>query len=364
MIDYMFYRRLGEENVTSMYDGTKSRDEVFEMVMANRSNLPYVDQLETTNACNLKCVMCPRGQVNHMTRPIQAMEDGLFRTAIDQISEAEQEKNKSRINRQDFLRDPPPGLVWPGSEYDVSALRLHHFGSPMLDPHMLDRVSYIKGKTDLAIQFSETIINLKIKEVRELFRLGLDRLIIALDGTNAEEFKTSRGVEVKNFDAMIQRVRDIIDAKPAVGDRTKLDVQLIKMRHAPNQSFVEEWDAVPGVNVHIKPFFPYPDVPHDLVTDQDTVFQRSCRIPFTSLTVMTSGEVVPCNSDYNGEQVFGSLREKTLQEIWDSPRVVEFCRKFVFDLFEQEELCKRCGFYPHFKGKSGAQGRTSLPLIT
>lgn len=360
MIDYMFYRNMGEENIRKMYDGSVSCDDLFEMVKAHRSNLPYIDQLETTNACNLKCVMCPRGMINHMTRPIQPMEQALFRNIIDQISEAEDEKAARGIGMRDFLKSPPPSLVWPGSEYDVGALRLHHFGSPMLDPAMLERVEYIKTHTRLPIQFSETIINLKLQQVRELFRMGLDRLIIALDGTNADEFEASRGVRVVNFEAMIQRVHDIIDAKLQLGDRTKLDVQIIQMKHSPKESFLRKWAVVEGVNVHVKPFFPYPDVSHDLVTNSDTVFQRSCRIPFTSLTIMTDGRVVPCNSDYNGEQVFGDTNRQSLREIWSSPGVIEFCREFIFDLFQSDSLCNRCGFYPHYK----AENRTmELPVI-
>lgn len=359
MIDYMFYRNIGDQGIQKMYDGSMSPDDVFEMTQTHRSTVAHIDQLETTNACNLKCVMCPRGMNNKMTRDIQPMDNELFCRVIDQVDDAEKEKVQQGIGKEDFLSNPPPTLVWPGSEYDVSALRLHHFGSPMLDLKMLDRVDYIKRNTDIAIQFSETIINLKLQEVRELFQMGLDRLIIALDGTTAEEFEASRGVKVKNFSAMIQRVRDIIEMKLKVGDRTKLDVQIIQMRHAPQESFLEEWNSIEGVNVHVKPFFPYPDVSHDLVTEGDTVFQRNCRIPFTSLTVMTDGKVVPCNSDYNGEHVLGDLNHQSLQEVWDSPEVTAFCRKFIFDLFDKDSLCNRCGFYPHYKRQSDTQ----LPII-
>ncbi|MDD3897107.1 MAG: radical SAM/SPASM domain-containing protein [Candidatus Peribacteraceae bacterium] len=350
MIDYMFYHNMGKENIRRMYDGSLNRDDLFAMVQANRSDLPSIDQLETTNACNLKCVMCPRGKANRMTRPVQSMDQGLFRNVIDQIAKVENAKSARGIGMRDFKENPPPSLVWPGSEYDVCALRLHHFGSPMLDPAILERVNYIKTSTQLPIQFSETIINLKLQQVRELFRMGLDRLIIALDGTNAEEFEASRGVRVANFDAMIQRVRDIIEAKLQLGDRTKLDVQIIQMKHTPRESFIREWESAEGVDVHVKPFFPYPDIPHELVTDSDTVFQRDCRLPFTSLTIMADGRVVPCNSDYNGEHVFGDLNHQSLQEVWNSPEVIEFCRRFIFDLFQSDSLCNRCGFYPHYKG--------------
>ncbi|MDD4287511.1 MAG: SPASM domain-containing protein [Candidatus Peribacteraceae bacterium] len=347
MIDHAFYRKTEEDGIRTMFDGSRKPDEVFNMVMENRSPLASIDQIETTNACNMKCVMCPRGKPNLMTRKVQAMGTELFHSLVDQIADTEREKDARDEGRATFLRDPPPSLVWPGSAYDVTGLRLHHFGSPTLDPKLLERVGYIKEHASFPVQFSDTIVNMQLDTARELFRLQLDRLIVCLDGTTAEDFERVRGVRVHSFDTMIQRMHDIVEAKSVLGTETKLDVQLIQMANAPEVSFVQDWGAVPGVHVHIKPFFPYPDVPHDLVTEGDTVFQHDCRIPLTSLTILSDGRVVPCNADYNGEHILGDTREQTLQQIWESERVIDFCRRFIHDLFERTNLCHRCGFYPY-----------------
>lgn len=347
MIDHAFYQKMGEDEIRLMFDGSREPAEVFDMVMANRSPCVSIDQIETTNACNMKCVMCPRGKPNRMTRKIQAMDTELFHTLIDQIVETEEEKNARGEGRADFLREPPPSLIWPGSEYDVTGLRMHHFGSPTLDPHLLERVQYVKEHASFPLQFSDTIVNMRLETARELFRLKLDRLIVCLDGTTAEDFERVRGVRIQSFETMIRRMHNIVDAKATIGAETRLDVQLIKMANTHDESFTQDWGAVPGVHVHIKPFFPYPDVPHDLATDGDTVFQHDCRIPFTSLTILSDGRVVPCNSDYNGEQILGDAKEQTLQQIWNSRRVIDFCRRFIHDVFENKELCNRCGFYPY-----------------
>jgi|GEM_PF-6943336 len=347
MIDHSFYRKMGEDGIRSMYDRSRDPAEVLDAVMASRSSFVSIDQIETTNACNMKCIMCPRGAPNLMTRKVQAMDRELFRSLVDQIVVAEGAKAASGGGRDDFLRDPPPALAWPGSNYDVTGLRLHHFGSPTLDPHLLERVQYVKEHASFPVQFSDTIVNMRLETAKELFRLKLDRLIVCLDGTTAEDFERVRGVRVPSFETMIQRMHDIVAAKETLGAATKLDVQLIKMSRAPQESFIRDWGTVPGVDVHIKPFFPYPDVPHDLATAGDTVFQHDCRIPLTSLTVLSDGRVVPCNSDYNGEQSLGDTKTQTLQEIWNSRGVIDFCRRFILNLFEKNDLCNRCGFYPH-----------------
>lgn len=349
MIDYTFYRKIGEDGIDHLFE-EKDPDVLSQTVESNMSDIPYVDQVETTNHCNVKCVMCPRGRVNHMTRDLVHMGRDLFVKIIDEIEEIEQEKKRRGIGRKDFLADPPPDLVWNGSVNDICDLRLHHFGSPMLDPGMIDKVAYVKRNTSLGIHFSETASNLRPRKARQLFDAGLDRLTIALDGTNAEEFYRIRGLRV-DFDRVVRTIQEIIRLRIQGNYPTALFIQLIQMQGAPKEQFVKDWEAQDGVTILHKPFFPYPDVPHDLMATGDKVFNRRCKIPFTSVTVLSDGRVVPCNSDYNGEQIFGDLKESSLQEVWASEIFREFRSKFIHALFEKSDLCNRCGYYPHYKDK-------------
>lgn len=347
MIDYEFYRNMGADGIKHLYE-EKDPARLFRKVESAMSDLPYVDQVETTNNCNMRCIMCPRGAINHMTRPLVNMDMNLFVKIVDEIEVIEQEKKRRGIGRDDFLADPPEDLVWHGSVNDIIDLRLHHFGSPTLDPGLVDKVAYVKQNTILGIHFSESASNLTPRKVMPFFELGLDRLTIALDGINAEEYFRSRG-RLIDFDRVIQNLQEIIQIKAKCNYPTELYIQLIQMRNAPKEAFIKEWEVQPGVEILHKPFFPYPDVPHDLVTERDTVFMKKCKIPFTSITVLSDGRVVPCNSDYNGEQIFGDLNKTTLKEIWQRDIFREFRRRFVYNQFGETDLCNRCGFYPYYE---------------
>lgn len=351
MIDYEFYRRIGDAGIKTLFR-EKDASKLFEKVEANMSDLPYVDQVETTNRCNMACVMCPRGAVNHMTRSLGTMGAPLFKRIVDQIEEVEQEKRRRGIGKADFLASPPTDLIWQGSVNDICDLRLHHFGSPTLDTGLADKVAYVKTQTGFGVHFSESASNLTPRKVQSFFDAGLDRLTIALDGTNAEEYYQTRGRWV-DFDKVVKNIQGIIQLKVDGKYPTKLFIQLIQLEGAPKEKFVEEWETQPGVEILHKPFFPYPDVPHNLVTETDKVFYRRCKIPFTSITVLADGRVVPCNSDYNGEQVLGDLNTDTLQDVWTGGVFRGFREQFIYDTFRGSDLCNRCGYYPFYKGQKG-----------
>jgi radical SAM protein with 4Fe4S-binding SPASM domain len=348
MIDFSFYHKLEDNGWGNIYH-RKSSVDISECLNGITSDLPAVDQVETTNLCNLKCKMCPRPK--KMTRPlIRSMRREVFERIIDQIEEIEQEKINRGLTKKSFIESPPRSLIWPGSLFDITSLRLHHFGSPLLDTLLLERLEYITGNTSFDAQLSETVINLTVEKAQELFRRKLGRLIIALDATNGEEFKRIRGRSV-DFPKEVQKIKDIAAMKVAEGYQTALNVQVIKLAEA-NDEFAKFWKNVDGVEILHKPFFPYPDIDHDNGTSEDDVFKGGCFFPFTSITILADGRAVPCNSDYNGEMILGDTNVQSLSSIWTGETMKLFRENFVQNTFAKDHLCSRCGYYP-FRSTDG-----------
>ncbi len=345
MIDYRFYRELSDQTIDQMYvPGHYTADELLHLVESHRSDLPYVDQIETTNNCNMRCRMCPRA--TNMTRGIiKSMRRELFERIMDELNIIEQEKAEQGISISDFKADPPRDLMWNGSEFDIGTLRLHHFGAPLLDPQITDRVKYINKNTGFQAQLSEIATNLQLKKILELFRHRLARLVIALDGTNAEEFERNRGRKI-NFRKAVDKVNRVVEMKVNGDFETAVHIQLIKLGDASNKRFIEMWGDIPGLDILHKPFFPYPDIDQSIGTREDHVFDAKCRIPLVSMTILADGRVVPCNADYNGEEVLGNLNHQSLMEIWHGEPFKKFREKFIKSQFTCDDLCNRCGFYP------------------
>jgi hypothetical protein len=73
-------------------------------------NMPEVLGIESTNHCNIKCIMCPRGEPDLMRRPVGHMPTSLLEQIIDQV---------------EFFTEP----AW-----------LHWFGEPLMNPSLFEQI--------------------------------------------------------------------------------------------------------------------------------------------------------------------------------------------------------------------------------
>ena len=79
-----------------------------EVVLKNR---PQVSAIESTNYCNLKCIMCPRGEPDLMKRPLGTMDSSLFQKILDEA---------------EFFSEP----CW-----------FHWFGEPLMNPQLFSQIA-------------------------------------------------------------------------------------------------------------------------------------------------------------------------------------------------------------------------------
>ncbi|MCI6422136.1 MAG: radical SAM protein [Blautia sp.] len=82
-----------------------------------------------------------------------------------------------------------------------------------------------------------------------------------------------------------------------------------------------------------------------------------CRAGLSSIGIDSAGNVRGCESMYDDCFIEGNLREKTLQEIWESPDAFAYNRKFKPDFLSGE--CKTCEY-----GKKCAGGCRSYNYFT
>ena len=67
----------------------------------------------------------------------------------------------------------------------------------------------------------------------------------------------------------------------------------------------------------------------------------TCRKPWWRMSVQWDGTVVPCCLDYNNKLVLGNVKDQTLTEIWNGPRMKELRREFLSGKVTNP-LCKDC----------------------
>lgn len=331
MIDIKFYMKvypLKREII-----GNKICDQEFYQTELEkyRSLDPVIYNIETTNACNMKCEMCPRTSM--MTRPIETMDLIVFKKIIDQIrpfSESEWEtwqtfvEKEYRISRHDmsenhfFLHVIPKVLV------------LHGYGDPLLDKDMPEKVRLLSER-GIPSYFSCNPANIDIDKTIEMFENGLSYIKYSVESTDDQRHKEVRG-SCSNFNESYNNILRILELKKKCGYKTVVVITMLNL----NKSWqIEEYEKLcecfkgHDVYIYLKSQDQqwYQEQKHETKSIHWTEF---CQFPWSSMTIKSNGEAVMCVEDFNNEIILGDAITETLYDIWNG----ELYRRLRQDHFE------------------------------
>lgn len=293
---------------------------------------PYVFNLETTNACNMKCKMCPRTTL--MTRKVGHFSKEFYPAVLDQVqvhASAELQKLFQYIDAKYGIREKPfsENVFY----YYVSSrfLTLHGYGEPILDPNIVDVVKQCSQRS-IPTYFSTVPANILVDKVRAVMEAGLGVLKFSLDSLDDEHAKIIRGTK-NNFSEAMQKIDEVLALKNADPTlKTQIVVTMISLQDADEQRarerhFMEMWE---GKNVHC--YVKSQDnqwYGGENPSPVDVCTKEYCEYPWTSMTIMADGSVVPCTQDYNAEMVMGNVRESSLRDIWMGEKYREFRRMHI-----------------------------------
>src|SRR5665647_367412 len=118
--------------------------ELFGLLESYRDSVPVVYNIETTNACNMRCRMCPRTTM--MTRPVEALDRDTFVRVIDQLAPIDPVLWAEWIAFAQREYGVPPDR--PSENHFFlfvipRVIQLHGYGDPLLDAHMADYVALL-----------------------------------------------------------------------------------------------------------------------------------------------------------------------------------------------------------------------------
>lgn len=222
--------------------------------LASLAGRPSHVEIETINRCNNTCAFCP---VNRLVdpRPLTRMDDGLFRSIIDQLA------------------------VW---RY-AGVVNLFSNNEPFLDRRICDFASYARDRLPGA--FLQVISNGTALDVQRVERIlpELSRLIVNNYG-RAPALNPSIAAIVAHLDAW----RPELAGRTVVGLRLLDELKANRAGHAPNRS-------------------PRP-----------TRFRSRCAYPFFQMVIRPDGKISLCCNDALGDMTLGDVSRRPLQEAWNS----------------------------------------------
>ncbi len=243
------------------------------------SKFPDTLQIETTNACNSKCLICPRSK---MQRKVAYMDDNLFEKIIEEIA-----------------------------GYRLRSVHLHNFGEPLLDKNLAKRVRFAKqkGLNRVKIFSNGSLINADKAEA--LIDAGLDEIKISFDGATKEEFEKIR--YPLNFDKVISNITNLVELRNRKGSNLKIEIACCSTTNKSETMAILEdiVDKFSFGRIHN-----WTDEGNS--DEKRTTIRKPCSRVFRTFTVLSNGDIALCCLDYDGKIVLGNVREKSIFNIWHS----------------------------------------------
>ena len=312
-----------------------------------RSKTPYIYNIETTNYCNMKCVMCPRTMF--MTRKNIWIEDELFEKLTDKVTKHnDKDLDKFWNWLENDYHYSPKDISENGFYFSVVSrcLVLHGFGEPFLDKKLIQRLETCKKK-QIPTYFSCTPATMTIEKAKKAMDSGLTVLKFSLDALDERKIQKIRGKKA-NFEESINKILELIDYKKKNGLKTLLvpcmiDLSIENTDHTMHREFLKFWKDK-DVFAYIKSQDNRWLYENDKDLKSKSHYENQyCEYPWLSLTVMADGNVVPCTQISNNELVMGNVNEQSLEEIWNGEKYKKLREMHVTGDFPKDHKCnKKC----------------------
>ncbi|MFC2066179.1 radical SAM/SPASM domain-containing protein [Chloroflexota bacterium] len=268
------------------------------------SEFPLHLDIESTNACDLRCIMCSR---NFMTEEIGHIEWELFRKVIDE-----------------------------GAKYRLPSVKLNYRGEPLLNPRLPEMVTYAKKKGIIEVQFNTNGLSLTREKTEKLLDAGLDRIIFSFDGATRETYERIR--TGSDYEKVVNNIKTLVQIRNERGlKRPSVRVQMVKMKENEHEveDFIRMWLPIANrvaISTRREP----------AGIDEEKMAHFSCPQIWQRLMICWDGAVRMCCGDWGGEIVLGNVKESTIYELWHSEKLNEIRRLHAEGRFGEILACARC----------------------
>lgn len=300
--------------------------------------MPHKFFIDTVNACNLRCPLCPTG-LKALGRDTSKMSFEHFRTIVDQIAKY------------------------------AYVMELYNWGEPFLHPQIFDMVSYAhKRKICTRISSNMNVFNKDM--ARKAVESGLDRLMVSVDGSTQEVYEKYR--RRGKLEKVVNNVRLLIEAKQRLGSRYPFvlfrmltnrhnEHQFKELAHIAKELGVDALTTAPlmiDVNSQeqVKEWLPT-DESQSRYDYSDEKLENTvhCGEYLWSMMIINSdGAVSPCCWIHQKKHDFENALEKSVKSIWNGEDYVSARRVFSpWQRWEpkagpKENICTKCRGQPYY----------------
>jgi len=273
---------------------------------------PKILQIETTNACNARCLMCPHRLMKRKQKTIN-LED--FKKILDNVM-----KN-----------------------YKIERLTINGFGEPFTDKGIIEKIKYVNQRyPKLKIDIFTNAGLLTPELTENLLKTGLGRITFSINGLE-EGYQEVTGL---NYENTKRNVLYFLDEKNKRGKKFLVNVSMMILKE--NEKRAKEFIKFWGSKVDsVRAYYPsdWAGELKENMGEQKIPYGRKqwpCSAPWTHIVIHSNGEFLKCCRDFESREIFGNLLEgDDIKKLRNSKKFKEFQKKQLnFDF--SSPVCSTC----------------------
>lgn len=286
---------------------------------------PYSLAIDPCNLCNFKCKFCAmQSSEEGRSYKKQFMDFNLYKKIIDDLS-----KMSAKLK----------------------VLRLSGQGEPLLNPNIVEMISYAKKKE--VADFIEIVTNgsqFNPEFNGRLVESGIDRIRISVEEVTEQGYSEMAGRKI-NFEEFVANIKDLHDRS---GDKCEIYIKIVdaavdteEKRKLYYDIFEEICDRI-WIDQVIPLWSDYEelnssfDIKQIGLHGQKMQQVKICPYPFYNLIINPDGEVTACCADWKRKLVMGDLKEKSFEEIWNGTVLRTFWADLLKGDKNKYEMCAKC----------------------
>jgi len=307
-------RTLGDRDLSRRYDTIMNAS--FEPQLYSKEEKLWISEIEINKNCNLNCIMCNTALSQ---RAQKNMDFALFEKALSHANELGQE-----------------------------TIALHTIGEPLMNPHLEEYFKMIRAH-GLKIFLSTNCLMLeKRMEILVANADLIQTLRLSIDGASKETYEKIRRpakfeVLIRNLEYLKKtneerkcfndiRINSIVsqDVQNELGYHIKFYSNYVKIRNI-------ELNLVSGLSPDNSYFL------NKTILKKHIAPWHPCDQLFSStLHVLNDGRTTACCRDYNGDLVYGNLKDSEPKDLINNDNVLELRRQHLEDRIPKDSLCASC----------------------
>lgn len=283
-------------------------------------DFPLHIDIDPTNACNLRCTMCPRTHYlnsnNSQWAPggkIGFMEWKLFTRVIDMAGE--------------------------GGAYSV---KLNYLGEPLLHPDVVEQVRHAKRR-GLEVMMNTNATLLTEEMSLNLLEAGLDDIFFSVDSPYAKEYEEIRiGAD---FEQVIRNIETFVRTRDRLGlKHVQTRVSMVEGLSGDDvlKKRADFRNLFYGLGVAETGFGLATDMETDYWAEYGFIPGFSCPDIYTRMFVYWDGKVGPCCGEWERGLLLGDAYEMDLGDIWLSDKYGFLRKAHEESRYDSIGICRKC----------------------